>query len=222
MVLGGVLNVAIFFGGVAMLIIALLGWLRDARAEYRETVRADATGHLENIPAPRFPTGTLLVFGAIFAASVLVAAGIVPPRSSAAIVAGSAMPSASAGASAAPSAAPSAGAPSPSGPAGSPAASGAPGTPVTLTLTASGIAYDKTDLQAPANAPFQIVFANNDAGIPHNVSIHRDSATGEEVFKGDIFNGTETRTYDVPALAAGTYAFVCSVHPNMVGTLTVK
>jgi len=130
-------------------------------------------------------------------------------------------PSASAGASAAPSAAPS-GAPSPSGPAGSPAASGAPGAPVTLTLTASGIAYDKTDLQAPANAPFQIVFANNDAGIPHNVSIHRDSATGEEVFKGDIFNGTETRTYDVPALAAGTYAFVCSVHPNMVGTLTVK
>jgi plastocyanin len=28
--------------------------------------------------------------------------------------------------------------------------------------------------------------------------------------------------YDVPALPAGTYAFVCSVHPNMTGTLTVK
>jgi len=26
----------------------------------------------------------------------------------------------------------------------------------------------------------------------------------------------------VPALPAGTYAFVCSVHPNMTGTLTVK
>jgi plastocyanin len=26
----------------------------------------------------------------------------------------------------------------------------------------------------------------------------------------------------VPALPAGTYAFVCSVHPNMTGTLTVQ
>jgi plastocyanin len=26
----------------------------------------------------------------------------------------------------------------------------------------------------------------------------------------------------VPALPAGTYSFVCSVHPNMTGTLTVK
>jgi plastocyanin len=242
MVLGGVLNVAIFLGGVVMLIIALLGWLRDARAEYRETVRADATGHLENIPAPRFPTGTLLAFGAIFAASVLIAAGIVPPSDAAAIVAASAKPSAATSASASaagapaasasaaassaasvgPSAAPDASAPPPSGPGGSPAASVAADVSVTLQLAAAGIAYDKTDLEAPGNTPFGIAFANNDAGIPHNVSIHRDSAAGEEVFKGDIFNGTETRTYAVPALPAGTYVFVCTVHPNMTGTLTVK
>ena len=42
------------------------------------------------------------------------------------------------------------------------------------------------------------------------------------MFKGDIFNGPDKRTYSVPALPAGTYAFVCSVHPNMTGTLTVK
>ena len=29
-------------------------------------------------------------------------------------------------------------------------------------------------------------------------------------------------TYAVPALAAGTYPFVCTVHPNMTGTLTVQ
>ncbi|HEY4946153.1 MAG TPA: cytochrome c oxidase subunit II, partial [Candidatus Limnocylindrales bacterium] len=61
--------------------------------------------------------------------------------------------------------------PAPSGPAGSPGASAAAGASVTLQLTASGIAYDKTDLTAPANTPFSILFANNDAGIPHNVSI---------------------------------------------------
>jgi len=112
--------------------------------------------------------------------------------------------------------------PSPSGPAGSPGAGAAAGTSVTLQLTASGVAYDKTDLTAPANTPFSILFANNDAGIPHNVSIHAGSATGTEVFKGEIFSGVDTRTYAVPALPAGTYAFVCSVHPNMTGTLTVK
>jgi plastocyanin len=222
MVLGGVLNVTIFLGGLLMLIIALLGWLRDARAEYRETVQADTTGHLENIPAPGFPTMPLLAFGVIFAASILIAAGIVPPRDNAAIGAGSAKPSAAAPSPVA-SAAPSAG-----GPAGSPAASGAPGVSgapgaaVSLKLAASGVAYDATDLAAPAGTPFQIVFSNNDAGIPHNVSIHAGSASGTEVFKGEIFSGTDTRTYDVPALPAGTYAFVCSVHPNMVGTLTVK
>ncbi len=128
-----------------------------------------------------------------------------------------------ASASAAPSAAPSAGASgaasaAPSG--GTAASGGAAGT--VLQLAASGIAYDQTDLTAPANTPFEIAFTNNDAGIPHNVSIHEGSPTGTEVFKGAIFTGVATQTYDVPALPAGTYSFVCSVHPNMVGTLTVK
>jgi len=103
-----------------------------------------------------------------------------------------------------------------------PGASQQPGQGASLQLTASGIAYDTDSLEVPANTPFQIVFTNNDAGIPHNVAIHKDSPTGELVWQGDIFNGVETRTYDVPALPAGTYGFVCAVHPNMTGTLTAK
>ena len=131
--------------------------------------------------------------------------------------------SASPAPSAAASAAPSGGAiAAPSGsPAGSPAASGGAAQTV-LQLAAANIAYDQTDLTAPAGVPFQIAFTNNDAGIPHNVSIHQGSPTGTEVFKGAIFTGVATQTYDVPALPAGTYSFVCSVHPNMTGTLTVK
>jgi len=91
-----------------------------------------------------------------------------------------------------------------------------------LELTASGIAFDKADLTAPAGVPFQIKFTNNDAGIPHNVAIHKDSPAGEVVWQGEIFSGTDTRTYDVPALPAGTYGFSCTVRPNMTGTLTVK
>ena len=88
-----------------------------------------------------------------------------------------------------------------------------------LQIAALNIAFDKAELSAPADQPFQIEFANNDAGIPHNVEIK--DAGGTSVFTGEIFNGVETRTYDVPALPAGTYTFICTVHPNMTGTLTV-
>ena len=118
--------------------------------------------------------------------------------------------------SAAPSVAPSGGASAaPSAIAGD---SGTP-TATTIEIAALNIAFDKSELAAPADQPFQIVFANNDAGVPHNVEI-KDSA-GTSIFKGEIFSGVETRTYDVPALAAGSYTFICTVHPNMAGTLTV-
>jgi plastocyanin/mono/diheme cytochrome c family protein len=95
----------------------------------------------------------------------------------------------------------------------------APGEPgAVLEISAQNIAFDTDTLSAPADTPFQIVFANNDAGIPHNVEIKQN---GQSVWVGDIFNGVETRTYDVPALPAGTYEFICTVHPNMAGTITV-
>jgi plastocyanin len=93
---------------------------------------------------------------------------------------------------------------------------------VTLELSALNIAYEQTSLTAPADAPFQIEFDNKDSGVPHNVAIHKDSPAGEEVFKGDIFSGPGKRTYRVPPLPAGAYAFACTVHPNMSGTLTVQ
>ena len=84
------------------------------------------------------------------------------------------------------------------------------------------IEFEQSAFEAAAGVPFTIVFSNNNIGVPHNVAIHVGTATGEEVFKGEIFPGIGTRTYNVPALTAGTYAFICTVHPNMAGTLTVK
>jgi plastocyanin len=94
--------------------------------------------------------------------------------------------------------------------------------PNLVMISALNIAYEQTTATAPAGKPFQIQFENKDAGTPHNVAIHQGSATGTEVFKGTIFPGVATQIYDVPALTAGTYAFECSVHPTMVGTLTVQ
>ena len=54
------------------------------------------------------------------------------------------------------------------------------------------------------------------------MAIHQGSPTGKVEFQGDVFPGVATKAYDVPALAAGPYAFVCTVHPSMTGTLTVQ
>jgi plastocyanin len=89
-------------------------------------------------------------------------------------------------------------------------------------IGATGIVFEQASVSVPGGTPFQIAFTNNDAGTPHNVAIHVENASGAEVFKGEIFNGVDTKIYDVPALEAGSYAFVCTVHPTMVGTLTAE
>jgi plastocyanin len=89
-------------------------------------------------------------------------------------------------------------------------------------ISALGIKYEQSAVTVKASTSFQIQFENKDAGTPHNVAIHQGSATGAELFKGTIFNGVETRSYTVPPLDAGAYAFVCTVHPTMIGTLTAQ
>ncbi|MDP9481881.1 MAG: cupredoxin domain-containing protein [Chloroflexota bacterium] len=128
-------------------------------------------------------------------------------------------PSATAAPSTAPgSAAPGSAAPGSAAP-GSAAPSAATGGTL-LTEVATGVQFQTTTLDAPAGQPFQIEFDNQDAGIPHDIEIQDGS--GALVFVGDTINGPAKVTYNVPALAAGTYKFICKWHPNMVGQMTAK
>jgi plastocyanin len=214
----GDVGTPILVAGVVMFVIVALQWLRDALIEYRLTVKADRTGHLENPPAPHFPWATLTVFAALLIVAVVVGTGTFPPQSAGGTPAASAAPG---GGGVAPSAAPGGAASTAPGGGAASAGPGGGSGPV-IALVAQGIAFDQSEITAPADTPFTIAFDNQDAGIPHNVAIHEGSATGPAVFTGDIITGIAQKTNDVPALKAGTYAFVCSVHPNMVGTLTVK
>ena len=87
-------------------------------------------------------------------------------------------------------------------------------------MAAANIEFDQDALTAPADTAFNIQFANQDQGVPHDVDIRQPGA--DTVADNPIIDGGET-TYAVPALAAGEYEFFCSVHPQtMVGTLTVE
>jgi plastocyanin len=125
-------------------------------------------------------------------------------------------PTANPSASAAPSAAPSAAA---SGAASAAPSGGTSAGGSTVQISALNIAFEQPSVTAPANAPFTIHFDNKDAGTPHNVEIKDGS--GMTMFKGDIITGPAQADYSVPALPAGAYTFLCIVHPNMTGKLTV-
>ena len=89
-------------------------------------------------------------------------------------------------------------------------------------ISALALKFEPTAITVKADQPFRIEFDNQDPNTPHNVAVHKDAPTGPEVFKGEVFNGVAKKTYDVPAQPAGNYAFVCTVHPTMTGTLTVQ
>ena len=196
--------------GVVALVVSLLGWLNDARREYVKVEEADRTGHLENLPDPRMPSTLLAVFAVLVVGSVLLQTGILPPGQASGDEGGSGAPP------------PAESGRPPAGPGASGEPGGGPPPEADVTITAQDIAFLETSFSAPAEQPFTIALVNNDAGVQHNVALHEGSPTGTEAWRGDIFPGVETRVYDVPALPAGTYGFICSVHPQMTGTATLE
>jgi plastocyanin len=93
--------------------------------------------------------------------------------------------------------------------------------PDALTISAKDLQFSTSRLAAPADEPFQIAFDNQE-GAPHNVAIYRDASASDPVFVPEPFSGPAAMTYDVPALAGGTYFFRCDLHPQMSGELTVS
>jgi cytochrome c oxidase subunit 2 len=95
---------------------------------------------------------------------------------------------------------------------------------VTLDLTAKDVTFDTHALEVAADLPFAIAFKNDDvAVITHDVDIRETDGT-TVVFDQPTVAGGATQSYLYPPLPAGTYTFICSVHPfpAMTGTLTVK
>jgi len=109
---------------------------------------------------------------------------------------------------------------------GAPAASidaNAPVVTVTAPAGAATSGFDPTTLDAKANTPFTLTFDNQDAGVMHNVVIQNPDGTPVSIGDTAFFAGPAKKSYAVASLKAGTYKFLCQVHPTtMTGTLTVK
>ena len=189
--------------GIIILVVTLLGWLFDARKEYAKTVEADRTGHLENIDEPRWPGRTLWVGALLVVLALLADNGVFPPRSDqgAGGPGGSPPPTTGGGGSPAPGS----------------QAPGASGPAADVTIVAQGI--DFTTKEATAAGPdFTIAFDNRD-GAPHDVDI---LGGGTKLFDGEVFTGPKVEIYEVTGVPAGQYEFICSIHSNMKGTITVQ
>jgi plastocyanin len=87
-----------------------------------------------------------------------------------------------------------------------------------IVIVAKDLAFQPTEVAAPADEPFTIVLDNQE-DLPHNIQV-KDS-TGADVFTGEIINIGQVSN-EIPALAAGSYTFLCQVHPDMTGTITAS
>ena len=95
------------------------------------------------------------------------------------------------------------------------AAGGGGGASDKVSLTAKGIAWDKTQLNLPANKQMTVTVDNQDT-VEHNFTFE-DAKANKDV------EGGESAEVSFTTPAAGSYEFHCEYHPSqMKGTVTVS
>ncbi len=86
------------------------------------------------------------------------------------------------------------------------------------TVRAVNVAFEPTEIRLPAGTPLRIILDNRDSGVPHDIRVldgDRELATSATI------SGPGQAEVRFGPLPAGSYRFVCTVHPNMTGTLTI-
>jgi len=186
---------------------------------------------MRRLPTPSLPFVAVLAAVALAACSSGAAPGwtYAPAASASPAASGTASGAPAGSPAASASTAPSTAASAASSPASSAGSSVAPsgatsGLVITAPVGAATAGFQPSTLQASANKAFSLTFDNQDNQAPHNLILKAPDGSNVQV-TGDtaFFTGPGQRIYQVPALPAGAYPFMCQVHPTtMKGTLTVQ
>jgi plastocyanin len=192
MLLGLIFSAFLLVTGVVLGLIAAAGWLLEAGHEYRTT---ETYGHAipkTRDPAQAWPRRLVPVFLGVIAVGFLVALAPIGLGFLNSLTPPSAGPSAVA-------------------------------VPAVPQISASSVtSFDTGTLVVPAGRPFDLVFDNRQAGVPHNVKITDTPDQANVIFNGEWVTGPTQVTYHVPAIPEGDHYFLCEVHPNMNGTLQAR
>jgi plastocyanin len=99
----------------------------------------------------------------------------------------------------------------------------APDSKTVVKVVIAHVRWIPTTLTAPAGDVWHVQIDNQD-GPPehHNFVVASGKTFPERIYQSANFN-KGTFTFDVPALPAGTYLFICTVHADvMTGTLELR
>ncbi len=102
----------------------------------------------------------------------------------------------------------------------------APDSGILVELTARAVRWSISLIDAPAGEVWHVTIDDQDpdrqVGLQHNFTVASGPSFPERIFQSPNF-GFGIHSFDIPALPAGSYLFICTVHPEiMTGTLTIR
>ncbi len=98
------------------------------------------------------------------------------------------------------------------------------GGPVSATVVAKNLQFDKRTIVASPGATVTVTFDNEDLGVLHNIAFYGSRNYTSPLKIGGIITGpaSETITFTAPD-SLGNFPYRCDVHPDtMTGTLSLK
>ena len=97
----------------------------------------------------------------------------------------------------------------------------APDSNVTVELVAEEFSWDRGTISAPAEKVWHVEIDSR-TEEDHNFLVTTNAPVPQPLSTSGTF-GKGTHTYDIPGLPAGTYVYICTLHPSfMAGSLTIE
>ena len=87
-----------------------------------------------------------------------------------------------------------------------------------ITVTAQNSQFDTAELEFTVGTAYTVTLDNQDDQIPHNIHI----TVGDTEAMTEPTPGVAQTSTEVTFAAAGEGTFMCDVHPDMKGTVTVS